>query len=209
MNTLHIIFLETSSSSSPIDTIETIVNILTGLIVSVGGIGGVVFLKKIQEKKLNATFGYLSRLKVRIHFLKNTFDNYQDILLDRLIPVQNRRAVDLSKTPFIDGIIIQFSKTAEETLDFLKNEDNQIPAQDKWTEYYDDLLVFLEDFKNINNAAYYKFSSNDLESDKQTYSYVHSRNLESMLNSINKCQKELEHKMCKPSLYSKIKKQFK
>lgn len=206
MNNLHIIILETSSSSSSIEFVEKIVNIITGLLVAFGSVGGIVFLKKLKEKRLNATFGYFSRLKVRIHFLSTTFKAYNDILLDRLIPVQNRRAIDLTKLPFIEEIIAQFSNTANETIEFLKKEDNQIPGDLNWIEKYDLFLEFLEDFQNINNLAYYKYCTGNLEEKKNNYYIQHLKNMDDMLIAINQCQKDLEKKLCKPKFTQKIKK---
>ena len=57
MNSLHTINLELDITSI-IETTNSIVDIFTGIILIVGGLWGVAFLKTLKEKSINAIFGY-------------------------------------------------------------------------------------------------------------------------------------------------------
>ena len=176
-----------------IQLIGDIVNIITNIIITIGGIFAIMFFRRLQEKRLDASFSYLSRLKARIHYLLNIFEDYEDEILDRFIPQDKRRPIEASKSLFVNKIIDNFSKYANETLIFLMNADDQFPSGIGWISMYDDFLVFLEDCEKINNEKYYKWASLN---GKEDYSSTHKKNMQDMINLINSYQKDIEKKIC-------------
>lgn len=195
---LHIIILENNTNTSLLDSIDAIINIAIGIISIIGGLLGIFLLKTLREKNLNATLGYFSRLKVHIHLLKSTFDNYHTEILYRFIPENSRVDSDHTKSSFISDIICNFSNEASDTLTFLKNEDNQMPADNNWMAKYDILLDFLEDMKQIKQCKFYKFDmSDDFDEIADEYYKKHSENLSNMLKSIENHQNKIQNKLYK------------
>lgn len=194
------------SSNSILDNIDTIVNILSSLVVIVGGILGTLLLTSLREKNLNATFGYFARLKVRINFLLNTFTNNKVEILNRLFnPDGERREDDPQKTAFIDKVIQNFAKEAEETRYFLKHEDDQMPCSKEWIDNYSTFLGFLEDCENLQYPMYFK---NTETSEQNEYFSKHTENMKKMLELIDKRQNYLGNKFFKSSFKEKISKKF-
>lgn len=192
---LIIIFVEEQTTNGVLENIDLIVNILSGLAVLIGGVFATLFFKTLREKSLNATFGYFSRLKVRMNSLLHIFTNNSTEILNRLfIPDGERREDDPQKTAFIDELISKFSKEAKETREFLKKEDDQMPGSRNWVDNYTTFLEFLEDCENLQNPMYYK---NIEASEINEYYKTHTENMKAMLNAIDIRQKELENKLCK------------
>ena len=91
----------------------------------------------------------------------------------------------------IDAEITQLAENAQETLAFLKEENDQMPAAADWTEKYNLFVEFLLDFKNLNMSSYYKWEDSE-DSEYQLYYEKHLNNIERMINDIEKCQKDIE-----------------
>ncbi len=179
-----------------ISFLEIIVKIIVGIVAIIGGVIAIMYFRKMREKRLNASFCYLSRLKVRINYLYNTFsDNSEDIIY-RFIPEAERRLPDTAKSLFINNIIKTFSNNANETLNFLKQQDDQMPSKRGWTKWFDVFIDFLEDCQNIGDEKYFKW--NNLDKNKMNeYITLNLKNMKKMLDSIIEYQIEVESKICK------------
>ena len=198
LSELHII-LEEINNTDFLNTIDTVISIIVGIISIIGGLLGIFLLKNLREKNLNATLGYFSRLKVRIHSLNSTFESYYTEIFYRFLPENSRPEEDQTKIPFINDIINNFSDEAIDTLLFLKNEDNQMPADSNWMNEFNILLEFLEDMKYIKQPRYYKFSTykHFNENSVKDYYEKHSKNLSNILKSIEKHQEKIQDQLYK------------
>lgn len=185
---------ETHTFGEIISSTENIVNIIVGIVAIIGGFAAIMYFRKLREKRLNASFSYLSRLKVRIHYLHGTYKIYSEDIMRRFVPEDSRRSPESSKSLFIKKVIDNFSNLASETLEFLKNTDDQMPSGIGWTSMLDKFLVFLEDCEKINIENFYLWS--DLEN-KDEYISSNLNNMEEMLNLIETYQTKIEQKICK------------
>ena len=198
LSELHII-LEEINNTDFLNTIDTVISIIVGIISIIGGLLGIFLLKNLREKSLNATLGYFSRLKVHIHSLNSTFESYYTEIFYRFLPENSRPEEDQTKISFINDIINNFSDEAIDTLLFLKNEDNQMPADSNWMNEFNILLEFLEDMKYIKQPRYYKFSTDEHfnENSVKDYYKKHSNNLSNILKSIEKHQEKIQDQLYK------------
>lgn len=186
---------QTSGINEVLTQIEMIVNIFVGTVAIIGGVFAILFFRKLKEKRLDASFNYLSRLKVRINGLCEMFSEHSEGIVDRLLPSNKRRLTAPEKSMFIDELIDVFSENALETLNFLKTQNDQLPSKKGWTDMMDEFLSFLEDCAQIRNKNYFKW--NFLEPDeKENYIRKHINNMKIMLKSITDYQRIIENKIC-------------
>lgn len=198
--------------TSIIETTSSVIDIFTGIVLIVGGFWGVAFLKSLKEKSINAIFGYYTMLKVRINFFIKTFNSYKNEILDRLIPEDEREDIEESRSLFIEEIIAKCSKNATETIEFLKNADNQMPIDTEWMDKYGTFLDFLIDMENIQDSMFYKYEFDDeaeYETTKNNYYNINYNNMNQMLKEIDNKQKYMSEKICKKSLFSQLIKKIK
>lgn len=98
----------------------------------------------------------------------------------------------------MDSVIDQFAANAKETLDFLMNSDNQMPACYDWIDMYNVFVGFLVDCQNISQKQYYKWLADDeYQSRQEEYYNRHISNIEKMMEAITSSQKDLGGKIFK------------
>lgn len=132
---------------------------------------------KLRIKNYNATFGYYTRLKVRLHKMQTILNKeYKDYILDGFVQEIHRKDINMEQAANINADIEELASNAKETLLFLKKEDEQMPASEDWNQYYNVLLDFLEDCERIVDAKYYKWES-DISNNKENYYKLHNENL--------------------------------
>lgn len=183
---------------------ERILTILIELLVAVAGVYGIRYFYKLKVKNYNATFGYYSRLKVRLHKLLTILNKeYKDYILDRFVQEEYRPDVNLEQAGNIKYDIIELATDAKETLAFLKKEDDQMPASEDWNKHIDVLLDFLEDCERIQDDKFFKWQS-DFKAQKDTYYELHNSNLKTMLDCIDEQQAVLQEKIYRKPLFSRI-----
>ena len=178
-----------------LDGIETISSIIVNIIVALGGVLGLLYYRKLREKQKNAVFSYLTQLKVRSETLYALYITYEQQIMECFIPETKRRRDLDSTSSFIDKIIDEFSQCAAETLEFLKNSNEQMPASKEWSEEYDILIEFLLDAKHLSMGTYYKWISDDDKEQRKTYAARHKNNLKKILEDITEKQNENISKM--------------
>ncbi len=187
---------------------ESIIAILINLLVAIVGVYGISYLFNMKNRRLNATFSYYSRFEIRLHTLNSILKEYKDSFLDRFIPIGLRHELNPDNVAVINCAIDNLIKTANETLLFLKTEEEQLPASPNWVESYNTLLDFLYDCRQLENNMYFKWRD-DYKAKQEEYYNKHQKNIENMINDILICQKELQEKLSKKSLLSKVKEHLK
>ena len=183
---------------------ESVLTVIVDLLVAVAGVFGIRYLYNIKSKRLNATFSYYSRLKVRLYLMRKIVENNKDAFLNKLIPENIRHDLGLENASVINhdmGILVD---TANETLKFLKTEEDQFPASEDWIICHNNLLDFLYDCSKMSDPKFYKWKT-DYQVKQQEYYSIHLSNLEKMIDDISKQQIKLNDKLFKTHLISRIK----
>lgn len=175
--------------------LESFSNIIVNLIVICGGVMGILYCKQLRDKQMNATFSYLTQLKVRVKKLYNLYSYYGKEIMDRYVPENKRRHDINAKTPFMDDIIKEFAENAAETLSFLRETGEQMPASREWPIYFDLLLDFLNDAEHLSNPQFNKWASDEDIMQKEDYYKKHKENLCNIIKVVDQRQKYLTNKI--------------
>ncbi len=191
--------LKISNTLFTVDNVESFSNIITNIIVIIGGVFGILYLQKLREKQIDATFSYLARLKIRLQYILDIMIKYKLQILDRFI-ISNKRRNSIANVATSSFVLEQLALRSKETIQFLMDSDDQVPASENWLEYCDILLEFLEDCEKLLEKDYYKWvpdKDTDTEKLQEEYYEKHKTNIELMLNSIRNNQKEIQEKLFK------------
>ena len=159
---------------------ETISNIIVNIVVTLGGILGLLYYRKLKEKQMNAAFSYLTQFQVRLKTLQTLFIEYENQIMERFIPETKRREDADAISSFINEIINEFSRNALETLKFLQESQEQMPASKDWINKYEILIMH----------TFYKWIDDDENQLRDRYVKKHKKNLAELLNDIKKEQQK-------------------
>ena len=174
---------------------ETVSNIVVNAFVILGGVLGLLYYRKLKEKQMNAAFSYLAQLQVRLKTLQTLYISYEDQIMERFIPETKRRVDADSVSSFINEIIDEFSRTALETLKFLQESQEQMPASKEWTDKYEILIEFLLDAEHLSIQTFYKWIDDDKNQLREKYLQKHKKNLAELLSDIKREQEKNIEKM--------------
>lgn len=180
--------------------VETISNIVVNIVVIIGGILGLLYYRKLKEKQMNAAFSYLAQLQVRLKTLQTLYISYEKQIMKRFIPETKRREDADATSSFINDIIDEFSKSALETLKFLQDSQEQMPASKEWIDKYDILIEFLLDAEHLSMHTFFKWIDDDDNQLRTTYLQKHKKNLTELLNDIKTEQEKNIKKMFQNNL---------
>ena len=178
--------------------IKNIVDVFAIIIGGVFAIKGFNYIKSLREKKASATFGFWTRLSVKLVMLKNRILEDNGII-NNLYSVKVRDTWPSRGAPSHDESIKEFLKIASETLDLIKSEPEQLPAYKGWTEDYLKLIQFLDDIfhydiSNPNN--YFKFNTVPTSIERRTkYCEEICDTIDRIINGIKKTQETAELKL--------------
>ena len=184
------------SSVDKLTISENFISTITAFIVAITGVIGISYINKIKEKRYNATFSFCARLKIRLHIIKDLLDNHKDFMLDQLLPVSSRKKTDISEQSVVKNAKNLMHETVCETIEFLKNSDDQMPAAEGWSKKCTILFEFLEDFSRMSDEyEHLKWPKDQFETKKEEYYDLHYSNITSMINDIENQQVEIESKI--------------
>lgn len=177
---------------------STFSDIIVNVIVIIGGILGLSYIKRMREKQSDATFSYLMRLNIRLKYFKIIFEKYRDDIMGRFYPENFRREPSVERMNLVDETIQNLSQQAEETLNFLRNEDNQLPAKKGWIENINQFIDLLISCEQLKNREYFIWTENeDIEKEKERHYEEIMKIINTLLKMVNERQKELENKLFK------------
>lgn len=206
---VHLVCLEATGiiAQQPYMDVLTVTDSAVGIVVNVlviiGGIVGFSYIKKLREKQKDSTFSYLTKLSVRINCIYHIVINNRNDIAERFINISNRRIPCADKIKSTYNAIEILSQNASETLKFLMNEDNQIPAQKGWIKSLNLFVDFLIDCEQLKNPTFFKWmNGNENQSDIDKYIEKHIKCMDRLIKMIRKCQIDLENKICKGKNYS-------
>lgn len=187
---------DTATVSKVISDANNISEIIVNIVVVIGGIWGLAYVGKLREKQRDATFSYLTRLSVHLQYFYEILNNYRDEIMDRFLPQGLRREIGANRAPIVEGAIKHMAENAKETLNFLMNQDNQMPAQKGWAENLNIFVKFLIDIEQMGEKEYYKWI-NDNQQQINEYYDNNKNNIKQMLKMIYERQYKLEKKIFK------------
>lgn len=139
---------------------------------------------------MNAAFSYLTQFQVRLKTLQTLFIEYENQIMERFIPETKRREDADAISSFINEIINEFSRNALETLKFLQESQEQMPASKDWINKYEILIEFLLDAEHLSMPTFYKWIDDDENQLRDRYVKKHKKNLAELLNDIKKEQQK-------------------
>ena len=94
--------------------------------------------------------------------------------------------------------IKDLAENAKETLKFIRDENNQMPAQKGWVDKFNTFVEFLIDCEQLDQSIYYKWSIMDeYEEKKSQYYEENSKNIQELLRMVHERQIKLEEEMFK------------
>lgn len=122
---------------------------------------------------------------------------YQDQIVEKLLPENERSAINPALKKTFDSAILALTSASEETLDFLKKEADQMPASRNWPQYYVSLLELLELCTNLNNDKYFNPAFVNGKEKVQNIIVQGEKNIQRMIDQIMYKQKEVSRKLNK------------
>lgn len=208
VNLVYLEITETAAQQPYTDFLtitDSVVGIVVNILVIIGGILGLNYIKKLREKQKDSIFGYLTKLNVRINCIYQIFINNCDDITEQLIDISNRRIPSANKVQSTYNVMEILSQNASETLKFLMNEDDQIPAKKGWTDCLNSFISFLIDCEQLKNPTFFKWvNKDDHQKDIDEYIKNHINCMKNLLEMINDCQIDLENKICKNKNHSNV-----
>lgn len=161
---------------------------LTGIIATILGIN---YIRDIRQKQREATFSFLSKLRVRLDYLESILKTYKSEFLDSLSRTTDDEIKD--KNPFSQQKMCDLEEWCENTLQFLRDEENQYPAAKGWSAHLCVLIDFLSVCKNISNKEYYYWDDGTNDEEKNAYYNYHVNNIREMTQMISDLQYKMEN----------------
>lgn len=184
------------NNSEPVKNLaETLISIIGG----VCAISGILWLKDLKNKQNTAIFGFWSQLVVKLKILKKRLESDYS-LINNLYPVESQEVWTNIAAPPNRSDIEMFMDLAQETLTFIKDAEDQMPAYRGWTNDYAALIDFLDDvlYYDISLPTdKFKFLGKLPVSERNTYVSSICSLLSRLIEEIEKTQKQVEKKLCR------------
>lgn len=180
-----------------LNAIESVVNILAALLGGFCAVKGIRYISALKKKRLAATFSFWVQLWIRIEEL-------QQILAANFSVINGMYSSDVrwdwnpTGTSSNDEAVAHFYECAQETLEFLKNVSDQIPASNSWLEKYMDFVKFLIDVTQYDIRDYntnFKFFGTETLTDRNQYVQNALTTMNTLLDTIKKQQKEVASRL--------------
>lgn len=177
-------------------TTSTVSDIIVNVVVIIGGIMGLNYVKKLREKQKESTFNYLTKLNVRLKYFEITVEEFAYDIKTRLVPKRLRRDTSAEKILTVTNMFTQLTKNAEETLKFLKNENDQMPATRGWVDCFNTFIEFLVDSAKLEQETYSKWDTCDNpEEEVDKYISDHLENIRELIRMVHQKQCDLEDEL--------------
>ena len=190
-----------ASLSEKVETLKIASDIFVNMVVVVGGVMGISYIWRAREKQKEAI------LNIRLIELRKTLLDFKAEIMDCFGPADYMREIPGDRIRLIKDVIENFSSEAGETLQFIKKEDSQFPAQKGWSKKIEKLVGFLVDCERIQYKAYFCVSgenSGKVDEAKEKYYKDALDNIDDLIKMVGERQEELEKKLFE-NLFDKIK----
>ena len=151
---------------------------------------GISYIRDIKRKQKESTFSFLSKLGVRLEYLVAVLNQDEVVFIDALSQNPKGGTEDDSLT---QHKLCDLEGWCENTLHFLRDEENQYPAAKGWSSRIYDLVDFLSICKNISNKDYYYWNDEIKEEEKRLYYTRHKNNIKELSKMISSRQRNAEN----------------
>lgn len=178
--------------------VNTTTSILVNIIVIVGGILGFKYVKKLREKQMDSIFSYQTRLNVRLRYFHEVLVTYRVDIIEYFFPEADRRETSADRIGLVRSTVKHLAEYARDTMKFLRDENNQMPAKKGWSKQLNAFIKFLIDCEQLDQPGYFKWlkDENGIIKSQQYYKNV-SENIDRLLQMIEDCQEEVEGEIFK------------
>ncbi len=154
-----------------VGTIESGVNIIVAIAGGICAVSGIRYISVLKKKRLSVTFSFWIQLRVRIEELRRAL--YADnSIINGLYSNEVRTQWNARGSSASDEVVKRFYDNAQETLQFIKNVSDQIPANEKWLKAYIEFISFLIDVSQYdirNFSSNFKFTNSETLDHRQNY----------------------------------------
>lgn len=179
------------------EMLEAYTSISSNFLMGVLGILGLSFIKPLKDKTFSATFTFWSQLRVRLKNISDWLEQDKDLLNNMYN--SNIRKTWSTLTPEIDRIE-SFKEIVEETLQYIQQAADQMPAFVGWSKEYNETIKNLQEFILFDICEPNKyFKYNKPETIEQRNQYISSicSSIDLLCNEIEEKQNKLEKKILK------------
>lgn len=191
----HIIWYNSASTPSMIETIEIWVNICSGIITGVVAIIGLFCFKPLKDKARAATFTFWSQIRIRLEMIRKWLDIDYGILDNLYSPDAKIGTAVLA--PDKDRID-QLKAIISDTLSYIKTAEDQMPAYRGWSVDYAQVVEYLEEmlvYDISNNERYFKFTAPTTDAQRRAYCEEICKAIDKICSEIKKKQDHAESKI--------------
>lgn len=183
--------------SEAVGTVESAVNIIAAIAGGICAVVGIRYISVLKKKRLSAIFSFWIQLRVRIEELQRAL-RADNSIINGLYSNEVRTAWNNKGSLASDEVVGRFYDNAQETLQFIKNVSDQIPANEKWLNAYMEFIGFLIDMSQYDIRDYlsnFKFVKSETLDHRQEYCDKICSIMDILLKEINCKQTDVASKL--------------
>lgn len=157
--------------SDAIETVESVINIIVSITGGICAVSGIRYILALRKKRLSAIFSFWIQLRVRIEELQRAL-SVDNSIINGLYSEEVRHNWNNRGSLASDTAVKRFYDNAQETLKFIKNISDQIPANEKWLDSYIEFIHFLIDISQYdirNYSSDFKFVDSETLNHREEY----------------------------------------
>ena len=180
-----------------ISGIESSVNIIFMLITGVCAIIGILLISKFKEKAIEATFSFWTQLRIRLLRIENRLKNNNGLVNNLYSNDVKSAWSDTGISPSTEDVI-DFYNMVEETLHFMENAEDQMPAYRGWVDDYNCVVSFFEDmicYDIRDTVKKFKYNGNESLNERDKLCEEKCKVMKSLIDGILDKQREAEKKI--------------
>lgn len=191
----QIICYNITNTPSMIETIETWISIVGGIITGVVAIVGLFCFKPLKDKARAATFTFWSQIRIRLEMIHKWLAIDYSILDNLYSP--NAKIGTTVLAPDQDRID-QLKSIVTDTLSYIKTAEDQMPAYRGWSVDYARVVEYLEEmlvYDISDNTKYFKFTNPATDAQRKAYCQEICKAIEKICSEIKKKQDYAERRI--------------
>lgn len=162
MNESVIKFIEDVLKYVTLTNVSEVSKVFLNITTGVCAIIGIGYLRKLREKRNLSVYSFWQQIRVRIGAICSWLESDYSLINNLYTPeIRLVRESELTEDP---NRIEEFKKLAIQTLEYIKQTPDQMPAYRGWTEDYTVIIEFLDDvirYDISNPDNFFKFIKDD------------------------------------------------
>lgn len=187
-------FIQSVTAALFLDYADTVSEIAVRIVTFIGIVIGIGYIHSLKIKRGEAVFGFWSKLKIRLKKISTALRN-DNGLINNLYDSKRRLQYEAATPAAVT--VQEFRNNVAETVSFLRDAEDQMPAYTGWTE---DLNVIIEFASNIEVYEIMNPKGSfvpELFPDRTKYCADICTALDRMVNGIDAEQREIEKQICR------------